>query len=133
MLQQFAASSSAQMQSKDMTMAPKMTITPATGTWVVRAGGAVLGESKNALELCEGDYPAVIYFPRSDIATAFLDESDHSSACPHKGNASYYSIVTKSKTIDNAVWSYEDPHDAVARLKGHLAFYPSDNVAVERV
>ena len=48
-------------------MAPKITITRATGTWVVRAGGAVLGESKNALELSEGDHPSVIYFPRSDI------------------------------------------------------------------
>jgi SLT domain-containing protein len=58
-------------------MAPKITITRATGTWVVRAGGAVLGESKNALELSEGDHPSVIYFPRSDIATAFLDASRH--------------------------------------------------------
>ena len=45
-------------------MAPKITITGAPGTWVVRAGGAVLGETKAALELVEGDYPAVMYFPR---------------------------------------------------------------------
>lgn len=114
-------------------MAPKITITPATGTWVVRAGGAVLGESKKALELSEGDYPAVIYFPRGDIATAFLDASSHTSHCPHKGDASYYSIVTKSKTIENAVWSYETPLEAVAKITGHLAFFPSDDVAVERV
>jgi len=114
-------------------MAPKITITRATGTWVVRAGGAVLGESKNALELSEGDHPSVIYFPRSDIATAFLDASGHTSHCPHKGDASYYSIVTKSKTIENAVWSYEAPLDAVSKIKDHLAFYPSDDVTVERV
>lgn len=114
-------------------MAPKITITKANGTWVVRAGGAVLGESKNALELTEGDYPAVIYFPRDDIAVAFLDASDHTSHCPHKGDASYYSIVTKSKTLENAVWSYENPLKAVERIKGHLAFYPSDNVAVEQI
>ncbi|MCV2891647.1 DUF427 domain-containing protein [Lentibacter sp. XHP0401] len=114
-------------------MPPKITITPATGTWVVRAGGAVLGESKNALELSEGDYPAVIYFPRSDIATAFLDPSERTSNCPHKGDASYYSIVTKSKTIENAVWSYEAPLATVDKIKGYLAFYPSSDVAVERV
>lgn len=114
-------------------MAPKITITSAPGTWVVRAGGAVLGESKNALELVEGDYPAVIYFPREDIATAFLDESDHTSTCPFKGEASYYSIVTKSKTIENAAWSYETPKDDVARIKGYLAFYATEEVAVERV
>ncbi len=114
-------------------MAPKITITKATGTWVVRAGGAVLGESKNALELSEGDYPSVVYFPREDIAVAFLDESAQTSHCPYKGDASYFSIVTKSKTLENVVWSYEEPLEAVERIKGHLAFYTSDDVAVERV
>lgn len=114
-------------------MAPKITITDAPGTWVVRAGGAVLGETKAALELSEGEYPPVIYFPRDDIAMAFLDASEHTSHCPWKGDASYFSIVTKSKTIENAVWSYETPKESVARIKDHLAFYPSDEVAVELV
>lgn len=110
-----------------------ITIHKAAGTWVVRAGGAVLGESQNALELVEGSYQPVIYFPREDIAMAFLDESDHRSNCPHKGEASYFSIVTKSTTLENAVWSYEDPKEDVARIKGYLAFYVSDRLAVERV
>ena len=108
-------------------------IRKADGTWTVRAGGAVLAESKNALELSEGDYPAVIYFPRDDIAMAFLDETDHSTHCPHKGDASYFSIITKSQTLENAAWSYEDPKDDVARIKDHLAFYASDTVAVEQI
>lgn len=110
-----------------------ITIHKAAGTWVVRAGGAVLGESQNALELVEGAYEPVIYFPREDIAMAFLDESDHLSNCPHKGEARYFSIVTKSTTLENAVWSYEDPKEDVARIKGYLAFYVSDKLAVERV
>ncbi|WP_322866288.1 DUF427 domain-containing protein [Aquicoccus sp. G2-2] len=114
-------------------MAPKITVTAAPGTWVVRAGGAVLGESKAALELTEGDYPPVIYFPRKDIAMAFLDDSAHRTTCPWKGEAHYFSIVTKSKTIENAVWSYQTPSDAVAEIKDHLAFYASDEVAIERV
>lgn len=108
-------------------------IRKATGTYVVRAGGAVLAETKNALGLSEGSYDEVIYFPRDDIAMAFLDTSDHSTHCPHKGDASYFSIVTKSQTLQNAAWSYEDPSEAVARIKDHIAFYPSDTVAVERV
>lgn len=110
-----------------------ITIHKAAGTWVVRAGGAVLGESQNALELVEGAYEPVIYFPREDIAMAFLDESDHRSNCPHKGEARYFSIVTKSTTLENAVWSYEDPKEDVARIKGYLAFYVSEKLAVERV
>ncbi len=108
-------------------------IRKAEGIWTIRAGGAVLAETKNALELTEGDAPPVIYFPRDDIAMAFLDHTDHSSHCPHKGDASYYSIVTKSRTLENAAWSYEAPHENVAAIKGHLAFYAGDDIAVERV
>lgn len=110
-----------------------ITIRPATGKWSVRAGGAVLGETSNALELTEGDYPAVIYFPREDIAMAFLDQTDQSTHCPHKGDATYYSIVTKSTTIPNAAWSYQAPKDDVAEIKDHLAFYSSDKVTVEQL
>ena len=53
-------------------MAENITIRNAPGKWVVRAGGAILGESDRALELTEGDYPPVIYFPRDDIGMAFL-------------------------------------------------------------
>lgn len=114
-------------------MADHIKITPATGTWTVRAGGAVLGESTQALELREGDYPPVIYFPRSDIAMAFLDASDKTTHCPHKGDASYYSVVTKSRTLQDAVWSYEAPKADVADIKGHLAFTASDEIAVEQI
>ena len=110
-----------------------ITIRKADGTWTVRAGGAVLVESRAALELTEGDYPSVIYFPRDDIAMAFLDETDHSTHCPKKGDATYFSIVTKSTTLDNAAWSYENPIDGADRIKDHIAFYATDFVTVERV
>ena len=113
-------------------MADHITIRPAGGTWVVRAGGAVLGESSDALELIEGDMAPVIYFPRSDIAMAFLDESDTTSHCPRKGDARYFTIVAKSGPIQDAVWSYENPSDAVSPITDYLAFYTS-KVAVEQV
>ena len=113
-------------------MADHIKIRPVSGTWVVRAGGAVLGESKNALELTEGDYPPVMYFPREDLAMAFLDPSDTSSTCPFKGDARYFSIVTKSGPIKDAAWSYENPIDEVSQIAGYIAFYTS-KVAVEEV
>ena len=111
----------------------KITIRKATGTWTVRAGGAILAESRDALELTEGEYPAVIYFPREDIAMAFLDESEQTSHCPFKGDARYFSIETKSQTIENAAWSYEDPKPEAAQVAGHIAFYRTGRVAVERI
>ena len=111
----------------------KIDIRPAGGTWVVRAGGAVLGESTRALELSEGSYPEVIYFPRDDVAMAFLDGTDKTTTCPHKGAASYFSNVTKSTTLENAAWSYETPLTELAEIVGHIAFYSSDTVTVEQL
>ena len=113
-------------------MADHIKITPADGTWIVRAGGAVLGETKRALELREGSYPARIYVPREDMAMSLLQKSSRTSTCPWKGEASYYSISTPETTLADAVWSYETPKDDVAAIAGHLAFY-TDKVTVEQV
>ena len=113
-------------------MTDDIKIRPAGGTWAVRAAGAVLGESRNALELIEGNYPPVVYFPRGDIAMAFLDPSETTSSCPQKGTASYYSIIAKSGEMKDAAWSYEGPNDAVAQIKDYLAFFPG-KAAVEQL
>ena len=114
-------------------MADHITIREADGTWVVRAGGAVLGESDSALELSEGDYQPVIYFPRDDIAMDFLDESDKVTSCPWKGEARHFSISTSGSTLENAAWSYETPKSEVAAIAGHIAFYSGDELAVEKL
>lgn len=113
-------------------MADHIKIRPADGLWVIRAGGAVLGESEAALELTEGTYPPVIYFPRADIAMAFLEKSRTTSTCPHKGLASYYSIVEQDGTIRDAVWSYEAPRTGMEAIAGYLSFY-TNKVEVEQV
>jgi uncharacterized protein (DUF427 family) len=113
-------------------MADHIKITPASGTWVIRAGGAVLGETKNALELREGSYPPRLYVPRADVTMSLLERSDRSSSCPWKGQASYYSINSPEGRLADAVWSYESPKAGMEAISGHLAFYP-DKVTVEQV
>jgi uncharacterized protein (DUF427 family) len=109
-----------------------LSIHPAEGTWVVRAGGAVIGESARALELLEGDLPPVIYFPREDLGMAFLERSATTSRCPWKGEATYWTIAAKSGPIRDAGWSYETPLPDAAAIAGHIAFW-RDRVAVEQV
>ncbi|MGB3315851.1 MAG: DUF427 domain-containing protein [Albidovulum sp.] len=113
-------------------MAEHIRIREAGGTWVVRAGGAVIGESKRALELCEGSLAPVIYFPRDDIAMAFLDPGTKQTVCPYKGAASYFTIVAKSGPIADAAWSYENPKEGMEAISGYIAFYP-EKVTVERL
>lgn len=104
----------------------------APGTWVVRAAGAVLGETQNAIELSEGSYPPVIYFPRSDLAMALFEQTDKTSHCPYKGDATYFTLEGKSGPLVNAAWSYETPKDELDVIAGHLAFY-TDDITVEQL
>lgn len=109
---------------------PEIRIEHASGNWSVRAQGAVIGESSNALALYEGDFKPVIYIPRSDLQMVFFDRSDHTTNCPHKGTANYFHLAGKSLHVKNVAWSYEDPDASVAAIKDHVAFHP-DKVTVE--
>lgn len=113
-------------------MTEYITIGPAAGTWVIRAGGAVLAETARALELVEGGMAGVVYFPREDVAMALMEQSDTRSTCPWKGEASYFSVVGPSGTIRDAAWSYETPKPGCEAIAGYLAFYPT-RVTIERV
>ncbi|MFT7253371.1 MAG: hypothetical protein ACI81Q_000785 [Paracoccaceae bacterium] len=113
-------------------MSDYITIRQVPGKWVVRANGAVLAESANAVQLVEGSHQPVIYFPRSDIGMAFFERTDKTSHCPHKGDATYFTISTVDGTLPNAAWSYETPLSGAQGIEGHLAFY-SDRVTVEQL
>lgn len=103
------------------------------GTWVVRSGGAVLGESTRVLELSEGSSAPVHFFPREDIAMAMLDKSGKIEDDAAKGTATYYDIVNLSSTTSNAAWSYEAPTDAMSDVKNFLAFAEIESLKVEKV
>ena len=113
-------------------MAEKFTIEPARGMIVIRTGDAVIAESRDALVLREDGYPPVYYLPRADVATEFLDRSDKTTHCPHKGDATHYHIVGVGGSMPNAAWSYEAPKPAAEPIRGYLAFYP-ENLAIEAV
>jgi uncharacterized protein (DUF427 family) len=91
---------------------------------VVKVAGRVIADTKHALSLREASYPAVQYIPRKDVDMTLLERTAHSSYCPFKGDASYFSIPSGGARAANAVWSYESPYPAVAEIKEHVAFYP---------
>ncbi len=113
-------------------MTSHIRINKAEGTWVVRTTDGVIAESQNALELTEGSYAPVIYFPREDIGMAFLETSATRTRCPHKGEASYFSIAGQGAVLQDAAWSYETPKTDVQAIQNHIAF-SQDKVTVERL
>jgi uncharacterized protein (DUF427 family) len=91
---------------------------------VVKVGGKIVADTSNALTLREASYPPVQYIPRQDVDMAALTRSEHTTYCPYKGDASYYSIPVGGDRSHNAVWTYESPFEAMAQIKDYVAFYP---------
>jgi uncharacterized protein (DUF427 family) len=98
---------------------------------VVAVSGRIVADTREALTLREAHYPAVQYIPRKDVDMTLLLRSDHTTYCPYKGEASYFSILVGGSRSIGAVWSYEAPYAAVAAIKDHLAFYPDRVDAIE--
>ena len=104
-----------------------ITITASPKRIRVLVDGVVIADTTHALTLKEASYPAVQYVPRADAKMDLLQRTDRTTHCPYKGDASYFSIPAGGDRAVDAVWSYEHPHEAVAAIANHLAFY-SDRV-----
>ncbi|MGC1328998.1 DUF427 domain-containing protein [Pseudomonas sp.] len=101
-----------------------ISVSPLAGGLLVQFHGVTIARTQRALALKEAHYPEVYYIPRTDIIPAHFRRTAHSSYCPYKGQASYFSLVAGEQVSENAVWSYEKPYPAVAGIEGHVAFYP---------
>jgi len=108
-----------------------ITISPAEGRVRVTVAGKIVAESTRTLRLEEKGYPPVYYLPRDDAEMSLLVRTKHYTYCPYKGDCAYYSIPIGGSKSENAVWTYEEPHDAVANIKEYLAFYPLRVDAIE--
>jgi uncharacterized protein (DUF427 family) len=86
-------------------------------------GNVAVADSTRALLLLEARHVPVYYFPPEDVRTDLLEPTDKSTHCPHKGDASYWSIVVGDRVARSAVWSYQDPLPGRDDIRGYLAFY----------
>ena len=94
-----------------------ITIEPTGQRVTVTAGDQVIARSDNALTLREASYPPVQYVPIDDVDRAALRPTDHETYCPYKGDASYFTVTTPDGELENVIWTYEQPYDAVAEIR----------------
>ena len=103
-----------------------ITVEPSKGRVQVRINGELVADTTAALELREASIPVVQYIPIDDVVQERLTRTDTTTYCPFKGDASYYSVTTSAgDTVEDAIWTYEQPFPAVAQIAGHVAFYPN--------
>jgi uncharacterized protein (DUF427 family) len=86
-------------------------------------GGEAVVDSRNARLLHETGHLPVYYFPDEEVRFDLLVASDKHTRCPHKGDASYWSIRVGDREEEDAVWAYRDPLEPASFLRGHVALY----------
>lgn len=102
-----------------------ITVRPTGSRVTVHVGGVKVAESDSALSLAEASYPVVQYIPVADVEQGLLRRTQTHTYCPYKGEASYYSLQTPDgRTETDLIWTYDEPHEAVSEIAGHVAFYP---------
>ena len=87
------------------------------------AGEVVLDSTRGAL-LHESNILPRLYVPLEDVRADLLEQTDHSTHCPFKGDASYWSVRVGDRVAENAVWTYEEPIDEASWLRGLVSVYP---------
>lgn len=91
---------------------------------VVTLDGWIIAETSRSYRVCETSHPPTYYLPMRAFADAVLWAIPGATVCEWKGQASYFDIVTKTRTIAAGAWTYPSPNDRFAELAGHVAIYP---------
>ena len=80
--------------------------------------GKVIAESDDTV-VVEGNH----YFPKASVDVARLEPSTHTSVCPWKGTANYYTLNVDGERNANAAWYYAEPKEAARQIEGRVAFW----------
>ena len=80
--------------------------------------GQVIAESDDIVTV-EGN----AYLPSVSLRQELIRPSGHTSICPWKGTANYYSLEVDGKTNTDAVWYYAEPKQAAENIRNRVAFW----------
>src|SRR4051794_27645984 len=86
-------------------------------------GDQVVLDSVRGRLLYESNIPPRLYVPLEDIDGSLLEPSDTTTHCPFKGDASYLNLRVGERTVEDAIWVYEDPIPEAAWLEGFASLY----------
>jgi len=78
--------------------------------------GAVIAESDDTV-VVNGEH----YFPEASVKRDYLSFSNHRTSSV-RGQAHYYSLLVNGELNPDAAWYYPEPNEAVAQIKGRIAF-----------
>ncbi|MDD9206604.1 DUF427 domain-containing protein [Georgenia sp. 10Sc9-8] len=83
-----------------------------------RLGGRTVVDTRRGRLLHETGMLPVLYVPEDDLALDLLQPTTHTTHCPFKGRAAYWSVHLGGRVAENAVWAYPEPIAAASWLRG---------------
>jgi len=86
-------------------------------------GGEAVVDTTRAVYLYETRHLPVYYVPVDDVRADLIEATTHTSRCPFKGDASYWSIVVGDRRSENAIWGYRQPIESCPDISGYVAFF----------
>ena len=89
----------------------------------VEVDGVTVAETERPVLLFETRLPTRYYLPKLDVRMDLLTRTDTGSACPYKGDASYWSVQVNGVVHEDLAWGYETPIAASSRIANHIAFF----------
>lgn len=101
----------------------RVDIAPCAYVGQVWLGDILVAHSEHCLVVTETDHVDRLYFPAADVIWDLLSATDHTTVCPFKGEATYWSLRHGDDVIEDVAWSYPTPLPEVAELAGHVSFY----------
>jgi uncharacterized protein (DUF427 family) len=101
----------------------RVDILPSSRHVRVVLGGVTIADTHHPLLLLETGLPIRYYIPEQDIRMGFLDPTETTSHCPHKGMATYWSARIGEKVFKDIVWSYQEPLPESISIAHYLSFY----------
>jgi len=86
-------------------------------------GGEAIVDTTRAVYLFETRHVPVYYVPIDDVRGDLIEPTTHTSRCPFKGEASYWSVVVGDRRSENAIWGYPRPIESCPDISGYVAFF----------
>jgi uncharacterized protein (DUF427 family) len=80
--------------------------------------GTVIAESDDIV-LFEGNH----YFPAAAVRSQYLLPSNTRTMSSDKGPATWHTVFVNGDANPDAAWSYAEPKEAAAAIKGRIAFW----------
>lgn len=100
-----------------------VTITPTELHVEVRVDGELVAATDHPVILEETGLPTRYYLRRDDVRLDLFRETNFTTQCPFKGQASYWTLQLGDAIHDGIMWSYETPIPSAEGITGLLCFY----------